>query len=276
MCPASPHPFPLLFPDVARLDRVERRYLWVKRQLKVNEDVWRIFPDTWQVTKLLCAQFCRITRWDPVVLTVVGPAALGSMGAAGGHQLLKAGYFCPWCPFHVPTCLLLLRISNSTPAPPSACMLLWHGILLRAQLMEQLDGTKEKPDVATLLQVRGDSDGSSGPALCDHGQAATLVRSVVQVLWLNRCCCCCCCCTCPRFSQALERTLEFENELATKFGEDKEKEEGQTGAAEAAGQSTTATGSMEGSPNVSSDVSGRDCTAPLIRLQLVGISTLLL
>ncbi|CAI7772944.1 unnamed protein product, partial [Closterium sp. NIES-54] len=85
--------------DVARLDKVERRYVWVKRQLKLNEDVWRIFPPAWHVQRLLCSQFCRITR---------------------------------------------------------------------AQLKEQLDGSKDRPDVTTLLQ-------------------------------------------------ALERTLEFEDDLAKRF-----------------------------------------------------------
>ncbi|GJP39555.1 hypothetical protein CLOM_g23913 [Closterium sp. NIES-68] len=85
--------------DVARLDKVERRYLWVKRQLKLNDDVWRIFPPAWHVQRLLCTQFCNITR---------------------------------------------------------------------AQLKEQLDGSKDRPDVTTLLQ-------------------------------------------------ALERTLEFEDDLAKRF-----------------------------------------------------------
>ncbi|CAI5458966.1 unnamed protein product [Closterium sp. Yama58-4] len=69
--------------DVARMDKVERRYGWVKRQLKLNEDVWRIFPPAWHVQRRLCAHFCRITR---------------------------------------------------------------------AQLKEQLDGAKDRPDVTTLLQ----------------------------------------------------------------------------------------------------------------------------
>ncbi|CAI5958970.1 unnamed protein product, partial [Closterium sp. NIES-64] len=85
--------------DVARMDKVERRYVWVKRQMKLNEDVWRIFPPAWHVQRLLCSHFCRITR---------------------------------------------------------------------AQLKEQLDGSKDRPDVTTLLQ-------------------------------------------------ALERTLEFEDDLAKRF-----------------------------------------------------------
>ncbi|KAJ7527685.1 hypothetical protein O6H91_16G066600 [Diphasiastrum complanatum] len=86
--------------EVAKLDKVERRYAWIKRQLRAHEEIWQIFPPSWQVAYLLCIQFCKVTR---------------------------------------------------------------------AQLMEILDSLKEKPDVQTLLQ-------------------------------------------------ALQRTLEFEEELAERFG----------------------------------------------------------
>lgn len=91
--------------DVARLEKVERRYAWIKRHLKANEDVWKIFPPAWRVPYLVCMQFCKITR---------------------------------------------------------------------AQLMEILDGARDKPEVATLLQ-------------------------------------------------ALQRTLEFEDDLAERFGAAKER-----------------------------------------------------
>lgn len=91
--------------DVARLEKVERRYAWIKRHLKANEDVWKIFPASWRVPYLVCMQFCKITR---------------------------------------------------------------------AQLMEILDGAREKPDVAILLQ-------------------------------------------------ALQRTLEFEDDLTERFGGAKER-----------------------------------------------------
>ncbi|CAM6084244.1 unnamed protein product [Calypogeia fissa] len=87
--------------EVSRLDKAERRYAWIKRQLRANEEVWQMFPPAWKVPYLLCMQFCKVTR---------------------------------------------------------------------AQLMEILDTAMPKPDVATLLQ-------------------------------------------------ALQRTLEFEQELAERFGE---------------------------------------------------------
>eukprot|EP00249_Psilotum_nudum_P021312 c28062_g1_i1 orf=249-2780(+) len=90
--------------EVARLEKAERRYAWIKRQIRANEDIWQIFPPLWRVPYLLCIQFCKVTR---------------------------------------------------------------------VQLMGILDGMKEKPDVATLLQ-------------------------------------------------ALQRTLEFEEELAERFGAGKD------------------------------------------------------
>ncbi|CAK9191617.1 unnamed protein product [Sphagnum troendelagicum] len=86
--------------EVAKLEKAERRYAWIKRQLRANEEVWSIFPPSWRVAHTLCMQFCKVTR---------------------------------------------------------------------AQLMEILDTAQPKPDVATLLQ-------------------------------------------------ALQRTLEFEEELAERFG----------------------------------------------------------
>lgn len=86
--------------EVAKLDKAERRYAWIKRQLRANEEIWQLFPHSWRVPYLLCIQFCKVTR---------------------------------------------------------------------SQLSDILDGMKEKPDVGTLLQ-------------------------------------------------ALQRTLEFEEELAERFG----------------------------------------------------------
>ncbi|CAN6465515.1 unnamed protein product [Victoria cruziana] len=48
--------------ELAKLDKVERRYAWIKRQLRANEDIWKIFPQAWHVQYLLCIQFCKVTR----------------------------------------------------------------------------------------------------------------------------------------------------------------------------------------------------------------------
>ncbi|KAH7283807.1 hypothetical protein KP509_34G024900 [Ceratopteris richardii] len=48
--------------ELARLDKVERRYAWIKRQMRTNEEIWKIFPSSWRVLYLLCIQLCKATR----------------------------------------------------------------------------------------------------------------------------------------------------------------------------------------------------------------------
>ncbi|KAL7148640.1 hypothetical protein ABFS83_06G192600 [Erythranthe nasuta] len=48
--------------ELAKLDKTERRYAWIKRRLRSNEEIWKIFPSQWHVSYLLCIQFCKLTR----------------------------------------------------------------------------------------------------------------------------------------------------------------------------------------------------------------------
>lgn len=48
--------------ELAKLDKTERRYAWIKRRLRTNEEIWKIFPPAWHVDYLLCIQFCKLTR----------------------------------------------------------------------------------------------------------------------------------------------------------------------------------------------------------------------
>ncbi|KAL5726353.1 HIT domain protein [Ranunculus cassubicifolius] len=48
--------------ELAKLDKTERRYAWIKRRLRTNEEIWKIFPSSWHVAYLLCIQFCKLTR----------------------------------------------------------------------------------------------------------------------------------------------------------------------------------------------------------------------
>lgn len=48
--------------ELAKLDKTERRYAWIKRRLRSNEEIWKIFPSSWHVPYLLCIQFCKLTR----------------------------------------------------------------------------------------------------------------------------------------------------------------------------------------------------------------------
>ncbi|KAE8720233.1 Vacuolar protein sorting-associated protein 53 A [Hibiscus syriacus] len=40
----------------------ERRYAWIKRRMRTNEEIWKIFPTSWLVPYRLCIQFCKKTR----------------------------------------------------------------------------------------------------------------------------------------------------------------------------------------------------------------------
>ncbi|PIN07297.1 Late Golgi protein sorting complex, subunit Vps53 [Handroanthus impetiginosus] len=48
--------------ELAKLDKTERRYAWIKRRLRTNEEIWKIFPPSWHVPYLLCIQLCKLTR----------------------------------------------------------------------------------------------------------------------------------------------------------------------------------------------------------------------
>ncbi|XP_048327618.1 vacuolar protein sorting-associated protein 53 A [Ziziphus jujuba] len=48
--------------ELAKLDKTERRYAWIKRRIRTNEEIWKIFPASWHVPYRLCIQFCKKTR----------------------------------------------------------------------------------------------------------------------------------------------------------------------------------------------------------------------
>ncbi|KAG0200788.1 Vacuolar protein sorting-associated protein 53 [Mortierella sp. GBA30] len=51
--------------EVSALDNTSRRYAWLKRLLKIHdEEHAHIFPAAWDVSSVLCLQFCEITRHD--------------------------------------------------------------------------------------------------------------------------------------------------------------------------------------------------------------------
>ncbi|KAF8980471.1 Vacuolar protein sorting-associated protein 53 [Entomortierella lignicola] len=51
--------------EVSALDNTSRRYAWLKRLLKIHdEEHAHIFPLEWDVSRVLCTQFCQITRTD--------------------------------------------------------------------------------------------------------------------------------------------------------------------------------------------------------------------
>ncbi|XP_020220737.1 vacuolar protein sorting-associated protein 53 A isoform X2 [Cajanus cajan] len=48
--------------ELAKLDKTERRYAWIKRRMRSNEEIWKIFPPSWHVSYRLCILFCKKTR----------------------------------------------------------------------------------------------------------------------------------------------------------------------------------------------------------------------
>ena len=51
------------FPQVAWLDKIDRRYAWIKRQLVDYEEKYgRMFPREWYMAERIAVEFCHITR----------------------------------------------------------------------------------------------------------------------------------------------------------------------------------------------------------------------
>ncbi|XP_038614970.1 vacuolar protein sorting-associated protein 53 homolog [Tachyglossus aculeatus] len=49
--------------DVAWLDKIDRRYAWIKRQLVDYEEKYgRMFPQEWYMTERIAVEFCHVTR----------------------------------------------------------------------------------------------------------------------------------------------------------------------------------------------------------------------
>ena len=51
--------------QVAWIDKIDRRYAWLKRILiQFEEDYQNTFPGEWGVEERICLQFCNISRWE--------------------------------------------------------------------------------------------------------------------------------------------------------------------------------------------------------------------
>ncbi|XP_041349182.1 vacuolar protein sorting-associated protein 53 homolog [Gigantopelta aegis] len=49
--------------DVAWLDKIDRRYAWIKRTLvDFEEKFGHLFPPSWEVSERICIEFCQVTR----------------------------------------------------------------------------------------------------------------------------------------------------------------------------------------------------------------------
>ncbi|ESR36922.1 hypothetical protein CICLE_v10029974mg, partial [Citrus x clementina] len=48
--------------ELAKLDKTERRYAWIKRRIRTNEEIFKIFPPSWHVPYLLISSSVKKTR----------------------------------------------------------------------------------------------------------------------------------------------------------------------------------------------------------------------
>lgn len=50
--------------DTAWLDKIDKRYAWLKRHLlELEERLGNMFPASWEVSERITVEFCNITRW---------------------------------------------------------------------------------------------------------------------------------------------------------------------------------------------------------------------
>ena len=53
------------------LDRIDRRYAWIKRHLlNFEERMGRIFPIDWEMSERIAVEFCNVTRY--VLVSLIG------------------------------------------------------------------------------------------------------------------------------------------------------------------------------------------------------------
>ena len=56
--------------QVAWLDKIDRRYAWIKRALvEFEEKHGKLFPEKWEVSERICVEFCHITRGVGTVMS---------------------------------------------------------------------------------------------------------------------------------------------------------------------------------------------------------------
>lgn len=48
--------------EVAKLERTERRYQWLKKRLDDRPEQWAVFPSSWRVPQLVATSFCKATK----------------------------------------------------------------------------------------------------------------------------------------------------------------------------------------------------------------------
>ena len=48
--------------DTAKLDRLERRYTWIRKTIRQKEESWAVLPPQWGALQTMCVSLCKVTR----------------------------------------------------------------------------------------------------------------------------------------------------------------------------------------------------------------------
>lgn len=58
--------------QLAWLDKIDRRYAWLKRALAdYDEKYSRMFPNRWEMAERVTVEFCKITRFEKILRTLI-------------------------------------------------------------------------------------------------------------------------------------------------------------------------------------------------------------
>ena len=84
----------LLHIQVAWLDKIDRRYSWLKRALvKFDEDFQGTFPSEWHVEERISEEFCRITKYDFEMFSYIKFVIKTSTAKSSSHTYLCVPIF---------------------------------------------------------------------------------------------------------------------------------------------------------------------------------------
>ena len=72
--------------DQSRLEAIDRRYAWIKRNLKAKEEMWGVFPPQWRVPQLLCMSLCKLTRTHMLIMLDTGGRVVVTPGCQNGYM----------------------------------------------------------------------------------------------------------------------------------------------------------------------------------------------
>lgn len=174
--------------EASHLDKVERRYAYIKQKLKAREEAWGVFPLSWRVPQLITLAMCKVRSGGP--------------GASPLFFLRLLLSFLHRC-LLPPNCLhVFVRVSSAHEllSPPALCPSSLSSLNFPHIPTPRFPRSLPSP---TLLSSHPTSTQSSTPQI-----TRTQVLEMLDAQHHDV----------PAVLQALHRTLEFERELDGRFG----------------------------------------------------------